>query len=322
MLNRAFGRGLRWRSLRIIGLYLAAAVALAGAASWSSATLMSVVLSTTEAHIGPPPAAAEARPAPADTSATPAATASSAVDANPATSQTQRPAFTPSRIVRVDVPAPSRRENQDDDEESSRPRPIGTFCVRLCDGFYWPISHATASGAIGRDQTTCERACPGAPVRLYIHPVPGGAPDHMQDLSGQPYGRLKTAYRFQTTYDAACRCTAQPWEQQAQDRHRVYALEAAQRKGNTQASTELTALRAKVDADRRSLATQSKTIAAKLVADKVLTPSGALVRGPNDAFGTQMGLGLKSPDDGNRGSPAPKGSRAWIERVFTGGGGG
>ena len=61
-----------------------------------------------------------------------------------------------------------------------------TVCVRLCDGYFWPISHATTEDYFGRDKATCERGCGGSPAKLYVYQNPGAEPEMMRDLEGQP----------------------------------------------------------------------------------------------------------------------------------------
>lgn len=102
-----------------------------------------------------------------------------------------------------------------------------TMCVRLCDGFYWPVSFATSRGGLADDQQTCEASC-GAPVRLFYYSNPEGSPEQMVDLKGQAYASLKTAFRYRAVYDEACKCQPHPWEQASLDRHKMYAeLEAS-----------------------------------------------------------------------------------------------
>ena len=125
-----------------------------------------------------------------------------------------------------------------------------TMCVRLCDGYYWPVSFATTDDHFKRDRNACEKSC-GSPARLFVYKNPGNEPEDMRDPDGQPYTKLKTAFLFRTKYDASCKCTPHPWEQEAQDRHRVYALEAARRKGDKSAGQELAALKTKIEAEKR-----------------------------------------------------------------------
>jgi hypothetical protein len=99
---------------------------------------------------------------------------------------------------------------------------VRTLCVRLCDGYYWPVSFATPHGRLARDAAQCERICPSV-GRLFYHRNPGQAVDDMVDLEGQPYRALPTAYLYRARYVADCRCRAQPWDEEALARHRAYA---------------------------------------------------------------------------------------------------
>ena len=96
-----------------------------------------------------------------------------------------------------------------------------TVCVRLCDGYYWPISFGAGSAELPRDSATCEQSC-SMPAKLYHAPVLGEAPE-LVDLHGQAYTKLGTAFQFRTTYNPSCKCRAHPWETEAQVRHRTYA---------------------------------------------------------------------------------------------------
>lgn len=148
-----------------------------------------------------------------------------------------------------------------------------TICVRLCDGYFFPISNAASSGSFRSDLARCEQTCGGTPVRLFVHPTSTETNEDMQDLNGMPYRRLKTAFRFRSTFDAGCKCTAHPWEQQATDRHRLYALEAARAKGDTKVVAELAALRAKVAEATRAAAASTRTANAQAVAAGIANPA-------------------------------------------------
>jgi len=97
-----------------------------------------------------------------------------------------------------------------------------TMCVRMCDGFFFPISFATTPDRFARDEAACRSRC-ASPARLYVYPNPGGEPEQMHDPRGQPYAALKTAFLFRTNYDESCTCKPHPWEQQALARHRAFA---------------------------------------------------------------------------------------------------
>jgi hypothetical protein len=95
-----------------------------------------------------------------------------------------------------------------------------TVCVRLCDGYYWPVSFATDTSELMRDSAKCEQSC-GMPARLYYAPMLGEAPE-MIDLNGQPYTKLGTAFQYRVKYNASCKCRAHPWEAEAQAKHQAY----------------------------------------------------------------------------------------------------
>ena len=125
------------------------------------------------------------------------------------------------------------------------PETYRTVCVRLCDGYYFPVSFSAGPERFERDRQVCENSC-GTQGRLFIYRNPGGELGDMQDLQGRPYRQLRTAFLYRTEYVADCKCQPRPWEEQATDRHRAYALVAAKRKGDKAAAAELAALGAKM----------------------------------------------------------------------------
>ena len=81
-----------------------------------------------------------------------------------------------------------------------------TLCVRLCDGFYFPVSFSTLPSHFPQDADACQSRC-AAPTELYYHPNPGGSVDQAVALKGQePYTRLKTAFRYRKEYVNGCSC--------------------------------------------------------------------------------------------------------------------
>jgi hypothetical protein len=103
-----------------------------------------------------------------------------------------------------------------DDEESSSgggatfgALPYATYktvCVRLCDGYYFPISFSTLPNHFQRDENVCQSKC-AAPAELYYHQNPGGGMDQaMGARTNTPYTQLKEAYRYRKEYVAGCSC--------------------------------------------------------------------------------------------------------------------
>ncbi|NJO23777.1 MAG: DUF2865 domain-containing protein [Sphingomonadales bacterium] len=81
-----------------------------------------------------------------------------------------------------------------------------TVCVRLCDGYYFPVSFSTLPNHFQRDSDLCHSKC-AAPAELYYHQNPGGAVEQMVSASGnQPYTSLKSAFRYRKEYVQGCSC--------------------------------------------------------------------------------------------------------------------
>jgi hypothetical protein len=188
----------------------------------------------------------------------------------------------------------------DDDEELDARDELTTYrtvCVRLCDGYYWPISFATTPERFGRDAAACERSCSSS-ARLFVYRNPGEQPEQMVDLKGRPYARLGTAFLYRTSYDASCRCRPQAWEQESLDRHRMYALQAEQAKGNRARAAELEALKAR--------------LASKLESGEAPAQRGAQL-GSGDPV-MRLGAESSAPDRGRRSGTSA--GDDWKRRVF------
>jgi len=81
-----------------------------------------------------------------------------------------------------------------------------TLCVRLCDGYYFPISFATLPNHFSRDVDACNSRC-AAPTELYYHQNPGGAVEEMVSATEQkPYTSLRNAFRHRKEYVEGCSC--------------------------------------------------------------------------------------------------------------------
>lgn len=81
-----------------------------------------------------------------------------------------------------------------------------TWCVRLCDGFYFPISYSTNSSNYRRDLQICQGRCPGADVSLYSHPGYLDPEDMVSTVSGERYTALPTAFLYRTKVVPNCGC--------------------------------------------------------------------------------------------------------------------
>jgi hypothetical protein len=74
----------------------------------------------------------------------------------------------------------------------------GTFCVRLCDGRYFPIQrHSGASPA-----QLCNSFCPAAETQLFS----GSSIDHAVASNGNRYASLRNAFAFRERMVDNCTC--------------------------------------------------------------------------------------------------------------------
>jgi hypothetical protein len=87
-----------------------------------------------------------------------------------------------------------------------------TMCVRLCDGFYFPISFSTLGSRFPEDESRCKDQC-AAPAELYVYKNPGEDVEQMVSLTGEPYNNLQNAWRHRKEYIKGCSCKAEEYSQ-------------------------------------------------------------------------------------------------------------
>jgi hypothetical protein len=80
-----------------------------------------------------------------------------------------------------------------------------SVCVRLCDGFFYPISYATYGARLGQDATQCQSNC-AAPAELYVYRNPGQEIEQAVSLNGSAYMDLPVALRFRKEFVNGCSC--------------------------------------------------------------------------------------------------------------------
>ena len=97
-------------------------------------------------------------------------------------------------------------------ERVSAPSGIGgTFCVRLCDGRYFPIQrHSGANPA-----QLCNSFCPAAETQIFS----GSGIDHAVAANGSRYASLRNAFAFRERVVDNCTCNGR-------DAHGVVTLSA------------------------------------------------------------------------------------------------
>ncbi len=99
---------------------------------------------------------------------------------------------------------------------------VKTVCVRMCDGYYFPVNASSPRAHINKDASLCKASC-GADGRLFTLPVGSTEMDSAVDLSGRPYGRMPIAFKYRKALVDGCRCRPEPWSDAEMSRHRAYA---------------------------------------------------------------------------------------------------
>ncbi|WP_338723020.1 DUF2865 domain-containing protein [Devosia sp. XK-2] len=87
---------------------------------------------------------------------------------------------------------------------------VRTVCVRLSDGYFWPISYATLPDYVGNDAISCQQMCPNTAVELYYYNNPGEEPEQMRSINGVPYMSLPNAFAYRNAFDKSASCNAAP----------------------------------------------------------------------------------------------------------------
>ncbi len=104
-----------------------------------------------------------------------------------------------------------------------------TMCVRLKDGFYWPISFARSKSDLRKDRIKCQKSCSGK-VRLYYYRNTSDEIASMRDLKGKRYASLKTAFLYRKKYVKDANCKPKPWSAEAKAVHKKYAILDSEKK--------------------------------------------------------------------------------------------
>ena len=92
--------------------------------------------------------------------------------------------------------------------QPSRVLPFATYrtvCVRLCDGYFYPVSFSTLPSRFGQDEAQCQSTC-AAPAKLYVYRNPGEEIQQAITPTGQPYNDLPNAWVYQKNYVKGCSC--------------------------------------------------------------------------------------------------------------------
>lgn len=78
-----------------------------------------------------------------------------------------------------------------------------TICVRLCDGYYFPLSFAAPRKRFARDAEKCASQYPPGEAMLFYYPNRGD-PKRAIAVSGERYAKQPYAFLYRSTFDAHC----------------------------------------------------------------------------------------------------------------------
>lgn len=131
----------------------------------------------------------------------------------------------------------TRQEPDYDPQDRFRFSTHRTLCVRLCDGYYFPMSFATTTNRFSTDEGICQSKC-AAPAKLFTYPNPGGNPQQMFSINGMPYGDLKNAWRFKKEFVKGCSCKAAEYNPLLMEENEKAAKQAEQNKDGDTPSKE------------------------------------------------------------------------------------
>ena len=86
-----------------------------------------------------------------------------------------------------------------------------TVCVRLCDGYYFPVSFSTMQSQFPKDAQVCSSKC-AAPAELFYYQNPGGEIEQATSVAGQPYSKLPNAFRHRKEVVQGCSCRSADYQ--------------------------------------------------------------------------------------------------------------
>lgn len=79
------------------------------------------------------------------------------------------------------------------------------FCVRACDGYFFPVGPAMSGASARAQQMTCDSLCPGAGMSVFVTGSHGDIED-ARGPAGHRYATLPAAFRFRQGADRTCSC--------------------------------------------------------------------------------------------------------------------
>ena len=108
-----------------------------------------------------------------------------------------------------------------ENQKISRSGHYRTYCVRQCDGYYFPIDSSASPSTFDEADQKCQNRCRGA--QLFYLPKNSTEIEEMVDLRGRRYDEMPTAFVYRKTLIDGCSCRPMPWAASERARHNSYA---------------------------------------------------------------------------------------------------
>ena len=198
----------------------------------------------------------------------------------------------------VRAPAPKRGgglldffgggQEQEDEQQPETPiyrsiDPNGRYrsvCVRLCDGFFYPISFATYSSRLAQEQDQCQSSC-AAPAELYVYRNPGQEIEQAISLNGSAYMDLPVALKYRKNYVTGCSCK--------QAEYNPTEIEAANKRAEAEAASQ------PAKGKGKAKVAVAKPAAAPAPATAAATPAQTGAQGNLDVTGSNQAASAAAP---------------------------
>lgn len=91
-------------------------------------------------------------------------------------------------------------DGTEEDHPTAAGGPVSAYCVRTCDGGFFPVQRTDGATA----GELCRSLCPSASTKVYT----GAGIAHAVASDGARYADLPAAYRYRDTLVAGCSCNA------------------------------------------------------------------------------------------------------------------
>jgi hypothetical protein len=109
----------------------------------------------------------------------------------------RRPSPPPMATAYADPQAEPNGARSSDPGPRAESGPAVSYCVRLCDGRFFPIQRSAATPV-----EICNSFCPASPTKVFS----GGGIDHAVARDGSRYADLSNAFAFRTRIVPGCTC--------------------------------------------------------------------------------------------------------------------